>query len=57
VFVRFRLGVYRFLSSSTTATAIAMIMAIVETVKYVSTGACGTGVGSGVAAGASSTPR
>ena len=34
---------------------IAMIMAIVETVKYVSTGACGTGVGAGVEAGASST--
>jgi hypothetical protein len=35
--------------------AIAMIMSMVETVKYVPTGACGTGVGVGVASGVSST--
>lgn len=49
-------SVYRFLSISTITaptTAIAMIMAIVEIVKYIPTGACGTGVDSGVAAGAS----
>ena len=34
---------YLFLSNSTTAIAIATIMAMVEPAKYVSTGACGTG--------------
>jgi hypothetical protein len=34
---------------------IATIMAIVETVKYVSTCACGTGVGGGVVGGSSIT--
>jgi len=35
--------------------AIATIISTVETVKYVPTGSCGTGVGTGVSCGADST--
>jgi hypothetical protein len=45
----------RFLNSSMPTMTIATIMAIVETVKYVSTCACGTGVGGGVVGGSSIT--
>jgi len=41
--VWFLLDAYRFLSIRKPTMTIAMIMAIVETVKWVSTGACGTG--------------
>jgi hypothetical protein len=47
--------VYRLLSSRKATMAIAAIMSTVEIVKYVPTGSCGTGVGTGVAEGASST--
>jgi hypothetical protein len=50
-----QLVVYRLLSSRNATMAIAAMMSTVETVKYVSTGACGTGVGTGVGCGASST--
>ena len=55
--MRFLLSVYRFLSSSMPTMAIATIMATVEAVRYVSTGACGTGVGAAVTFGASVTYR
>jgi hypothetical protein len=48
--------VYCFLSSNSTATAIAMIMPIVEPSTYVSVIGAGGGVGVGVASGAASTP-
>ena len=49
----FLMNVQRFLSNSTTAIAIATIMATVDMVKYVPTGACGgIGVGSAVGEGA-----
>ena len=59
VFVRFLLGAYRFLNSSSSSKAktmtIAMIMPIDTGMKYMSANVAGSGVGAGVAAGASFT--
>ena len=51
----FLLVAYLLLSSRKATMAIAAIISTVEIVKYVPTGSCGTGVGTGVAAGTSST--